>query len=161
MKNIIKKVFTPIIMGVILGSICGKIAYKIYSDDLENKFSAKKVYILEYGTYNTFDNMKEDNNQNNYIYYIDNNQYKSIVGITKNENNIEKIKKLYNTDLKVKEFYIEEKEINEKQDEFDQKLSNSTKEEDTRKLLDDIINLYKEDDNMRLISIKITINLKS
>lgn len=154
MKNIIKKVFTPIIMGVILGSICGKIAYKIYSDDLENKFSAKKVYILEYGTYNTFDNMKEDNNQNNYIYYIDNNQYKSIVGITKNENNIEKIKKLYNTDLKVKEFYIEEKEINEKQDEFDQKLSNSTKEEDTRKLLDDIINLYKEDDNMRLISIK-------
>ena len=88
------------------------------------------------------------------IYYIDNNQYKSIVGITKNENNIEKIKKLYNTDLKVKEFYIEEKEINEKQDEFDQKLSNSTKEEDTRKLLDDIINLYKEDDNMRLISIK-------
>ncbi|CDE95971.1 MAG: hypothetical protein SO067_02535 [Bacilli bacterium] len=154
MKNIIKKVFTPIIMGVILGSICGKIAYKIYSDDLENKFSTKKVYILEYGTYNTFDNMKEDNNQNNYIYYIDNNQYKSIVGITKNENNIEKIKKLYNTDLKVKEFYIEEKEINEKQDEFDQKLSNSTKEEDTRKLLDDIINLYKEDDNMRLISIK-------
>ena len=98
--------------------------------------------------------MKENNNQNNYIYYIDNNQYKSIVGITKNENNIEKIKKLYNTDLKVKEFYIEEKEINEKQDEFDQKLSNSTKEEDTRKLLDDIINLYKEDDNMRLISIK-------
>ena len=92
--------------------------------------------------------------KNNYIYYIDNNQYKSIVGITKNENNIEKIKKLYNTDLKVKEFYIEEKEINEKQDEFDQKLSNSTKEEDTRKLLDDIINLYKEDDNMRLISIK-------
>ena len=154
MKNIIKKVFTPIIMGVILGSICAKIAYKIYSDDLENKFSTKKVYILEYGTYNTFDNMKEDNNQNNYIYYIDNNQYKSIVGITKNENNIEKIKKLYNTDLKVKEFYIEEKEINEKQDEFDQKLSNSTKEEDTRKLLDDIINLYKEDDNMRLISIK-------
>jgi hypothetical protein len=154
MKNIIKKVFTPIIMGVILGSICGKIAYKIYSDDLENKFSTKKVYILEYGTYNNFDNMKEDNNQNNYIYYIDNNQYKSIVGITKNENNIEKIKKLYNTDLKVKEFYIEEKEINEKQDEFDQKLSNSTKEEDTRKLLDDIINLYKEDDNMRLISIK-------
>ena len=142
MKNIIKKVFTPIIMGVILGSICGKIAYKIYSDDLENKFSTKKVYILEYGTYN------------NYIYYIDNNQYKSIVGITKNENNIEKIKKLYNTDLKVKEFYIEEKEINEKQDEFDQKLSNSTKEEDTRKLLDDIINLYKEDNNMRLISIK-------
>ena len=127
MKNIIKKVFTPIIMGVILGSICGKIAYKIYSDDLENKFSTKKVYILEYGTYNNFDNMKEDNNQNNYIYYIDNNQYKSIVGITKNENNIEKIKKLYNTDLKVKEFYIEEKEINEKQDEFDQKLSNSTK----------------------------------
>lgn len=154
MKNIIKKVFTPIIMGVILGSICGKIAYKIYSDDLENKFSTKKVYILEYGTYNNFDNMKEDNNQNNYIYYIDNNQYKSIVGITKNENNIEKIKKLYNIDLKVKEFYIEEKEINEKQDEFDQKLSNSTKEEDTRKLLDDIINLYKEDDNMRLISIK-------
>lgn len=154
MKNIIKKVFTPIIVGVILGSICGKIAYKIYSDDLENKFSTKKVYILEYGTYNNFDNMKEDNNQNNYIYYIDNNQYKSIVGITKNENNIEKIKKLYNTDLKVKEFYIEEKEINEKQDEFDQKLSNSTKEEDTRKLLDDIINLYKEDDNMRLISIK-------
>lgn len=154
MKNIIKKVFTPIIMGVILGSICGKIAYKIYSDDLENKFSTKKVYILEYGTYNNFDNMKEDNNQNNYIYYIDNNQYKSIVGITKNENNIEKIKKLYNTDLKVKEFYIEEKEINKKQDEFDQKLSNSTKEEDTRKLLDDIINLYKEDDNMRLISIK-------
>lgn len=154
MKNILKRVFTPIVISIILGCICGKLVYKIYKEEIESKFSSDKIYLLQSGAYSSYESMREDNTRDNYLYYIDNNMYKTVIGITKKYENVDKIKNIYPNDLVVKEYYVSNDKINLKQDEYDEMLFLENDESKEWDIINNIINLYKNNDNMRLIEIK-------
>lgn len=154
MKKILRRVFTPIIISIILGGICGKIVYKIYRDDIESKFNSEKVYLLQSGVYKSYESMRENNTLNNYLYFIDDNVYKSVIGITKNYDNVNKIKKIYPNDLVVKEYYLSSDKVSLKQDEYDNMLLYENDEAKEWDIINNIINLYKNDSEMKLIEIK-------
>ncbi len=154
MKKILKRVFTPIIISIVLGGICGRIIYKIYKEDIENKFSSQKIYLLQSGAYNSYESMKENNTNNNYLYYIEDNMYKSVIGITKDYQNANKIKNIYPKDLVIKEYYLSTNKVSEKQDEYDKMLSHEQDENKEWDIINNIINLYKNDEKMKLIEIK-------
>lgn len=159
MKKILKRIFTPLILSIIIGSICGKFVYKIYEQEIENKFSSDKVYLLQSGVYNSYNSMKENNMGKNYLYYLDGNMYKSVVAITKNYKNIDKIKNIYKNDLVVKEYYIsaskpKTQNIISKQDEYDNKLLEENDETKEWDIINNIINLYKNNNEMKLIEVK-------
>ena len=69
MKKIIKGIFMPLVVSIIFGFICGKLVYSVYDEDVENKLSSSKLYLIENGEYLTYDNMREENSGNNYVYY--------------------------------------------------------------------------------------------
>lgn len=144
----------PLIVSIIFGFICGKLVYSVYGDDIENKLSSSKLYLVQNGEYLTYDNMREENSGNNYVYYKDEDGYKTVVGITKNEKNIDKIKSLYNDDLQVQEYYISTELFNDKQNEYDLMLSNTDDMHEVKKVVDNILNLYREDDTIKLILVK-------
>ena len=98
--------------------------------------------------------MREENNGNNYVYYKDEDGYKSIVGITKVVDNINKIKKLYSDNVSVSEYYISNELLNNKQNEYDSLLSNTEDINQVREVVDNILNLYREEDEIRLILVK-------
>ena len=154
MKKVIKGVFIPLVISIIFGFICGKLVYSVYGDDIENKLSSSKLYLIQNGEYLTYDNMREENNGNNYVYYKDDDGYKTVVGITKNEDNIDKIKSLYNDDLQVMEYYISTDLLNDKQREYDLMLSNTSDIYEVKKVVDNILNLYRENDTIRLVLVK-------
>lgn len=154
MKKVIKGVFIPLVISIIFGFICGKLVYSVYGDDIENKLSSSKLYLVQNGEYLTYDNMREENNGNNYVYYKDDDGYKTVVGITKNEDNIDKIKSLYNDDLQVMEYYISTDLLNDKQREYDLMLSNTSDIYEVKKVVDNILNLYRENDTIRLVLVK-------
>lgn len=154
MKKVIKGVFLPLVISIIFGFICGKLVYSVYGDDIENKLSSSKLYLVQNGEYLTYDNMREENNGNNYVYYKDDEGYKTVVGITKNEDNIDKIKSLYNDDLQVMEYYISTDLLNDKQSEYDLMLSNTSDVYEVKKVVDNILNLYRENDTIRLVLVK-------
>ena len=91
MKKILKSYLIPLIISVLFGFISAKLVYSVYNDDVENKLSSSKLYLIESGKYLTYDNMREENNGNNYVYYKDDDGYKTVVGITRNYDNIDKI----------------------------------------------------------------------
>ena len=92
MKRKLKKVLMPIFLSVICGSICGRIVYDIYDKELETDMNGEKIYLIQAGAYSTYDNMVNNTSLNNYIYYEDNDGlFKSIIGVTENYDNIEKI----------------------------------------------------------------------
>ena len=97
--------------------------------------------------------MKEENNTNNYVYYKDKDKYKTIIGITNNKDNIDKIKKLYNDNVLVEEYYIETQNINQKQLEYEKVLSKTDDIKEIKEATNNILNLYKTDDSIKLISI--------
>ena len=151
MKKIIKGLFIPLVVSTSFGFVCAKLVYSVYKDDIDSKLSSSKIYLLQNGEYTTYDNMREENSGNNYVYYVDNDIYKSVVGITRDYNNIEKIKSLYSEDLFVSEYYLSNEMIDDKQIEYDLMLSNSEDMREVREVIDNILNLYREEDIVRLV----------
>ena len=154
MKKIIKGIFVPLFVSMIFGFVCGKLVYNVYGENVENKLSSSKIYLIENGEYLTYDSMREENNDNNYVYYKDEEGYKTVVGITKNEDNIDKIKSLYSDNLEVEEYYISTQLLNDKQNEYDLQLSNTDDIYEVKEVVDNILNLYREEDTIKLVLAK-------
>lgn len=152
MKKIVKSIMVPVIMSMLFGFVCGKYIYSIYKDDIQDKFNSSLVYLLEGDTYLTYDGMRKENGSENYVYYVDDKGYKTVFGITKDKDNVNKINDLYNDGLNVFEYYVSNDKLNDKQEEYDTLLKNS-RPEDMKKVLNNILDMYKEDDTIRLVLI--------
>lgn len=153
MKKIIKSILVPIVIAILFGFISGRFVYKTYKDNLYDNLRSSRLYLVENGTYDSIDNMREENSTNNYIYYKDNNKYKTVVGITNNYDNIAKIKRLYNDNLSVEEYYIETNNVDTRQLEYEKILSSTNDLKEVKEAVDNILNLYRSDDTIKLISI--------
>jgi len=154
MKKVMNGLVVPLVVSILFGFICGKLVYQVYNDDLENKLSSSKLYLIENGKYLTYDSMREENSDNSYVYYKDDEGYKTVIGITRDVNNIDKIKSLYNDTMKVEEYYVSNDMLNDKQREYDMMLNSINDTHEVRKVVDNILNLYREDDTIRLVLVK-------
>ena len=149
----LKKVLIPIFLSVICGAICGRLVYDIYAKKLESDINGEKIYLVQAGAYSTYDNMVSSTMLSNYVYYEDDDGlYKSIIGLTSNYDNVEKIKSTYKDVVIVNEYYSKDKELNQRIKEYDLKLENTDKEDDIKDIVSAMLALYK-DKNTTLIQI--------
>jgi len=144
MRKRIKKILMPIILSVLCGAICGKIVYGIYDQKLETDLIGEKIYLIQAGAYSTYDNMVQNTSVHNYIYYEDDGLFKSIIGLTESYDNVEKIKKTYSGEVIVSEYYSKDYELNQKIKEYDQKILESTTNEEVQKIVLEMLTLYKD-----------------
>ena len=122
MKKILKGIFVPVFVAIIVGYVGGRFVYKTYKDSLYDSLSSSRLYLVQNGEYDSIDKMREENSGNNYVYYKDDDKYKTVVGITRKFDNVNKIKELYNDNLSVMEYYVANDMVDSKQDEYDKKL---------------------------------------
>ena len=153
MKNILNTFISPIMIAIIIGLTLGFSFYKTYKNHLHDDLSSTKLYLIQNGEYDNIDNMRKDNLGNNYVYYKINNKYKTVIGITNNYDNIAKIKKLYNDKAEVTEYYIAKDNLDNKQYEYDKLLSKTNNPKEVKEYVDDILKLYQNDNNLRLIAL--------
>lgn len=147
----IKKVLISIILSIILGYLCGITIYKIYENDTLNIINSNKVYLLQSGAYSSIDNMKMNTKQLNYVYFNDEGMYKTIVAITKNKDNIKKIKNAYNIDMVINEYYLENDDLINKINEYDKELAGTSDKEEVVKIVNNMLINYKEENNIKLV----------
>ncbi len=153
MKEILKKALIPICMSIVCGAICGKVVYEIYLGKNTLAYAGNLVYLLEAGTYDSYDNMRANTISYNYVYYEEDNLYKTIIGITKDKDNIEKIKSSYDGKVEIGEYYTEDEELNKTLNAYDEKLKTITDKEEIKKVVVDMLNLYKGENSKKLIKI--------
>lgn len=153
MRKKVLGIIIPVIISIIFGYVCGKFVYKTYRDNLYDNLKSKRLYLIQKGKYDSYDEMREDNNGNNYVYYQDEDGYKTVVGITMYYDNVDKIKKLYSDKLEVSEYYVSNDFFNNKQNEYDDELTNTNDIYEVKEVVDNILNLYRSDDSIKLISI--------
>lgn len=153
MRKKVLGIIIPVIISIIFGYVCGKFVYKTYRDNLYDNLKSKRLYLVQKGKYDSYDEMREDNNGNNYVYYKDEEGYKTVVGITMYYDNVDKIKKLYSDKLEVSEYYVSNDFFNNKQNEYDDELTNTNDIYEVKEVVDNILNLYRSDDSIKLISI--------
>lgn len=154
MKKKIIGVIIPVFVAMICGYICGKFVYNTYQDNISNDLKSSKLYLIESGIYNSYDEMRYENNGNNYVYYLDDEGYKTVVGITRKYDNIDKIKSLYTDELSVDEYYVSYEYMNEDLLKYDEQLYQTNDIYEVKEVVDNILNLYRSDDSIKLISIE-------
>ena len=150
-KKLFRGVFVPLVVSMLFGFVSAKIVYSLYDEEIANRLSSSKIYLVQSGKYSSYDSMREDNNGSNYVYYVDDEGYKTVVGITKDKNNLNKIKSLYDNSLYVEEYYISTELLNEKQNEYDILLNNTNNIYEVKEVVDNILSLYKEEDTIKLV----------
>lgn len=134
-------------MSVICGSVFGHLVYNIYDGELESVVKGEKVYLIQAGAYSSYDTMVSNTSLGNYVYYEDDDGlFKSIIGITGNASNIEKIKNTYDGEVIVSEYYSMDLELLKKIDEYDKKIEDSKDKNNTKKIVLDMLGLYKDKD---------------
>ena len=153
MKRIIKGVLVPVVMAIVVGFVGGKYVFNNYKNNLYTQLSSSRLYLIESGEYDSIDVMREDNSRNNYVYYKDNDKYKTVVEINNNYDNIDKIKKLYSDNLKVYEYYVPDDKLDKRQIEYDKQLISTNDIDEVKEVVDNILELYRNDDSIRLIQI--------
>ena len=142
----IKKVLVPIFLSVVCGSIFGRLVYSVYDSELENVINGKKVYLIQSGAYSSYDTMVSNTSLGNYVYYEDDGLFKSIIGITGNFDNIEKIKNTYEGEVIVSEYYSMDLELLKKIEGYDKKIDASNNLDNTKKIVVEMLSLYKNKD---------------
>lgn len=140
----IKKVVIPIFLSIVCGAICGKLIYQIYDKKIETDINGEKIYLIQSGAYSTYDTMVKNTSLANYVYYQDQDGlFKSIIGLTENQKNIEKIKNTYKDKVIVNEYYSNNKELNQKIKEYDLKIQSAENEEEIQKIVLEMLKIYK------------------
>ena len=122
----VKKTFIVVICSILIGLFLSNLLFKEYEYDvkLSTVFSSSnKVYFLQQGVYSSFDSMKENMiSFSYYIYTYENDKYYTFIGVTKDMENLEKLKGYYKSldyDIYVKEVNVRNSEYLELLDEYD------------------------------------------
>ena len=150
MKNKLKKIVMPIFLSVLCGFLCGRLMFSVYEEKGSTALESNIIYLLEDTTYNNYEEMKASTISANYIYYEDDGKYNVVVALTRNYDNIEKIKETYNKELKINKYLINNKE---KIEEYDNKLSETDDKEEIKKIIINMINVYKDKDDVKMAKI--------
>ena len=153
MKKKIKQIVVPIFLSVLCGFICGRLMFSIYEEKGKNILELNTIYLLKDNSYNDYDSMKASSLSNNYIYYEDEGKYNTIIAITKNKDNIDKIKKKYNKELTIMEYILKDEEMNNKLEAYDLELTKAQKDEDIKEVINKMINVYKDKEDVKMIKI--------
>lgn len=153
MKNKIKKIVVPIFLAVFCGFLCGRLMFSIYEEKGSSVLDSNIIYLLEDSTYNNYEEMKANTLSSNYIYYEDDGKYNVVVALTKEYDNIEKIEGVYNKKLKLRRYLLNNNEIISKLDEYDRKLKETTSSEEIRNIIIDMINIYKDKEDIKMAKI--------
>lgn len=150
----LKQTLFSILLSIICGSLCGKIVYGIYDKKIDKDLENEKIYLVQSGAYSSYDSMIKNVLMNNYVYFEDDDGlYKSIIAITQDLSNIDKIKNTYKDNVIVVEYYSNDLELNEKIKEYDIKLKNTSDKNEIKNIILNVLKLYK-DKNAKLIQIK-------
>jgi len=149
----LKKIVMPIFLSVLCGMVCGRLMFSIYEDKGSSMLNSNIIYLLEGNSYDDYDSMKASVISSDYIYYEDNGRYNAVIGITKNKDNIDKIKNIYGSDIKVSEYLLSSEEINSEIEKLDSKLESASENDDIREIIIEMINIYKDRDDIKMAKI--------
>ena len=144
-----KKTIIWILIAIVSGALLGKFTFDKYENiDTLNVISYdNSVYMLEYGTYKTLDEMTNSIiDIDRYIYIEEDNKVTAYIGIAKTKDSISKIKKIYddkNIKLNIEKVKIDNDEFIQNLNEYE-KLLVATEDEKSLLIIENqILSCYE------------------
>ena len=112
-----KKYLFTIIISLLVGFLLSNYILKQYDDykGITVYKEGEMLYFIEYGVYDNYSDMEKNTiNLENYIYQFDDNKYYVYIGITKNDEVLNKINNYFKNlgySINTKEFYVTNNEF--------------------------------------------------
>lgn len=145
------KVYFPLLLCIAVGFFMGKLMFSQYDDKQGLKLvsnTSEKLYFIQQGVYSSKESMEENTtNLAYYIYTIDNDKYYVYVGITKNEENLEKLKGYFESlgyNIYVKDFYISSEAFITVLEQYEMMLSETNDNKTIGAICSQILGKYEE-----------------
>jgi len=146
----LKKYIIPVVSCVLVGLFMGKIMFEQYKVE-DKKVSANisyKVYFFQVGVYSNLENMNNAASKyDSYIYIKENDKYYVYIGMTKSEENKEKLKNYFNNlsyNVYVKELEINNEGFIQNLDQYDLLLKEADTNEEIKSVNESILATYEE-----------------
>ncbi len=138
----------PIIVSILLGAFCGKLVFSQYQNNEEVFNENNTIYVLQQGVY-TKEETKINAMQNLpcAISVLDDGKYYVYVAMTKNQQNLEKVSKLFQEkkiDIYQKEIAVTNREFLNTLEQYDLLLENAKTEEEMISVIKVILASYEE-----------------
>jgi hypothetical protein len=147
-----KKYFIPVLLCIVVGVLMGKVLLDQYKIEEVNIVSSdnieEKVYFFQAGVYSNIDNAKNSsNNLDSYIIVEQDSKFYVYVGITKNEENKEKLKNFFDSepyDTYLKEIIITNLGFLENLEQYDILLKEASTESEIKAVNKTVLATYEE-----------------
>jgi sulfur transfer complex TusBCD TusB component (DsrH family) len=139
----------PIIISILIGYGFGKIIFNNYTQNIDQVFSeSSKIYLLQQGVYSSVKTMENNTTKvANYIYQKDGDYYKTYVAITKDIDNVNKLKETFKelgNDIYVKEMTVNNKPFLDMLEQYDSLISLSNDTTNVLSITKQVLTKYKE-----------------
>lgn len=133
-----------ILVVVIIGFIFASIIFLKYKKESEAVSNTETVYLLQIGAYKNNENVvKVTKTLPNYVILEEEGTTKIIIGITKDDNNIEKLSQNYET-VYIKELQMENKEFLDYLTKYDNLLNYTNNSDTIEEINNKVLNKYNE-----------------
>ncbi len=133
-----------ILVVVIIGFIFASIIFLKYKKESETISNTETVYLLQIGAYKNNENVvKVTKTLPNYVILEEEGTTKIIIGITKDDNNIEKLSQNYET-VYIKELQMENKEFLDYLTKYDNLLNYTNNSDTIEEINNKVLNKYNE-----------------
>lgn len=145
-----KKTIILIIIAISSGLLLGKYTFdRYYEFNAQEVFNYENnVYMVKYGTYNSYDEMINNTiDLNRYVFVNDNNLYTVYISITKTLGNAKKILTIYNkkyNDLEIEKVPISNDEFIQNLTEYEKLLGASFDEKNLAIVQNQILSSYEK-----------------
>ncbi|MEG0021562.1 MAG: hypothetical protein RSB77_00895 [Bacilli bacterium] len=146
-----KKYLGPVICSLIVGFLASKFMFNQYKyqANITSVFKNQtKLYFIRQGVYSTIDAMKENLAKfGYYIYSTTEDKYYAYIGITKDSNNLEKIKGYYKSlgyDIYVQELSVDNKDFIVILDQYDNLLNSATDNKIIAAIMENVLVEYEK-----------------
>lgn len=144
-----KKYFILIMISIIIGFLLSFFVINQYQDNrgIALYKEGEELFFFKYGEFKSKEEMENSTiSLENYIYKKDNGVYKVYIALTKNKDNIGKIKKYYDKyDLEVENFYIVDSNLIKKIENLDNILVSSNDDMVIGEIISQGLKCYEED----------------
>ncbi len=150
MVKIMKKYLFPVILSLCIGALLSYLIINSYNDidSITVSKNAEEIYYLQRGVYSDKEAMEEGMKDfQHYIYNVEDNQYHTYIGISKNKKNIEKLAGFFQK--KGYDIYIETKITDNEEflvvlGQYDELLANTEDENAIGVICNQVLAKYEE-----------------
>ncbi len=144
-----KKFFITVLLAVIIGGLFGKLVFNQYDRELQMVFKDEEViYVLQQGVYSNYENIEKNMvSINYYIVHKDEDYYRVYVGITKDMDNVDKMRELFinnGNDIYVRELKNDNSSFLEVLGQYDMLLAHSNEEDQILQIQKQVLSKYEE-----------------